>query len=345
MSKKTKEQNLKNRTKKKGITREYIESFLIALGIALVIRALVIYPFRIPTASMEGSLLVGDFLLANKFVYGIRTPDWIGIPYTKVGFDIPFLRTPGFRKPRRGDVVIFKYPRDESLNYIKRCIGVSGDSIEIRDKELYVNGRPFSDIVKDALKDIQGVNHRDTITLFKGQKDPSVTPIFPPDAGNRDNYGTVRVPAPGDTLQFTDSNRDNWYERFQIILYEGHKIKRSYHGETIEINVQNLNNWWESKNSFYGNNQWKDNIDRYPIESFTIDDHSLKGYTYTIKNRHYFMMGDNRDNSLDSRYWGFLPERNVVGEGLIIYWSWDKETPVYRLLHKVRWERIFDLIH
>ena len=117
-----------------------MESLLVAVLIAIVIRALVIYPFRIPTGSMEDSLLVGDFLLANKFVYGIRTPDWIGIPYTKIGFDIPFIRTPGFRKPQRGDVVIFKYPRDASLNYIKRCVAVSGDTVLYRNKVLYING-------------------------------------------------------------------------------------------------------------------------------------------------------------------------------------------------------------
>src|SRR5512137_2468173 len=114
--------------KEKSGVRQYVYSFLVALLIALVIRAVVIYPFRIPTGSMEDSLLVGDFLLANKFVYGVRSPDWIGIPYTKIGFKVPFFRTPGFRKPQKGDVVIFKYPRDVSLNYIKRCIGTSGDT-------------------------------------------------------------------------------------------------------------------------------------------------------------------------------------------------------------------------
>ena len=94
---------------------------------------------------MEDTLLIGDFLLANKFVYGLRTPDWIGIPYTKIGFFVPFVRTPGFRKPKQGDVVIFKQPRDQSQNYIKRCAAVSGDSVEIRNKIVYVNGIRFKD--------------------------------------------------------------------------------------------------------------------------------------------------------------------------------------------------------
>jgi signal peptidase I len=82
----------------------------------------------------------------------------------------------------------------------------------------------------------------------------------------------------------------------------------------------------------------------YPIEAFHIAGKPIRDNVYTVRNKHYFMMGDNRDNSLDSRYWGYLPERNIVGEALIIYWSWDNAMPFYRLFNKVRWGRIFDLI-
>ncbi len=320
MNEKSTPRRAKNTGKKKGAFREYSESLIIALGIALVIRALVIYPFRIPTGSMEDSLLVGDFLLANKFVYGIRTPDWIGIPYTKIGFSIPFIRTPGFRKPKHGDVVIFKYPRDESLNYIKRCIGVSGDTVEIRNKIVRINSKVFPDAPNGKY-----IDYRIYPESYEEHN------IYPHDAGNRDNYGPVRVPTPGDTFRFTESNRDKWFERFQIILYEGHKITLSYGSQNIRLTVENQNRWPRA-------------IQTYPLKSFAIDGQFLDGYVYTIKHRHYFMMGDNRDNSLDSRYWGFLPERNVVGEGLIIYWSWDSDVPLYRLLKKIRWNRILGLI-
>ena len=319
MNKKPKNIEVKKQAKK-GSFREYSESLLVALGIALIIRALVIYPFRIPTGSMEDSLLVGDFLLANKFVYGIRTPDWIGIPYTKIGFSIPFIRTPGFRKPQRGDVVIFKYPKDETLNYIKRCIAISGDTVEIRNKKVIVNSERFLDPPKSKY-----IDHRIYPESYHEYT------IFPPNAGNRDNYGPVRVPAPGDTFQFTNSNRDSWFERLQIMLYEGHNIWLVHGGEKIRLTVKNQNRWPRA-------------IEVYPIESFTIDGHSLNGYLYTVEHRHYFMMGDNRDNSLDSRYWGFLPERNVVGEGLVVYWSWDSNMPLYRLFNKIRWSRILGLI-
>lgn len=309
----------KKTPKDKSAFREYSESLFVALGIALIIRALVIYPFRIPTGSMENSLLVGDFLLANKFVYGIRTPDWIGIPYTKIGFNIPFFRTPGFRKPQKGDVVIFKYPRDESLNYIKRCVAVSGDTIEIVDKVIYINGKVFDNPPGSIFK-----NH----IYPKGLK---AHDIYPPGAGNTDNYGPVRVPAMGDSFRFTNANKDKWYEWFQIIVYEGCKIMLSNDGETTRLSIDTRNRWNRA-------------IQMYPIESFSVNGQSLEEYVYTVKYCHYFMMGDNRDNSLDSRYWGFVPERNVVGEGLIIYWSWDKNVPLYRLFNKIRWKRIFGLI-
>jgi len=307
--------------KKKSVVREYVESLLVALAIAIVIRALVIYPFRIPTSSMEDSLLVGDFLLANKFAYGVRSPDWIGIPYTRIGFYLPFFRTPGFRKPQSGDVVIFKYPRDPYLNYIKRCIATSGDTIEIRDKVVTVNGREFPNPPH--------FKHIDRTVRPEGYSERE---IYPPDAGNRDNYGPVRIPAPGDTFHFTHTNRSSWFERLQIALYEGHKITLSNKRKSIPLNMENLNSWHNM-------------IKKYPIDYFYIDGKPIGELIYTVKNRHYFMMGDNRDNSLDSRYWGFLPERYVVGEALIIYWSWDNRLPIYRFLKKIRWQRVLKIIH
>lgn len=309
----------KSHKKKKNGSREYIESLLVALAIALVIRALVIYPFRIPTGSMKDTLLVGDFLIANKFVYGIRTPDWIGIPYTKIGFKIPFFRTPGFRLPQQGDVVIFKYPRDDMLNYIKRCIAVSGDTLEVKKKAVYVNGKVFPNPPKSKYiyptypEDYEEYN------------------IFPPNSGNRDNYGPVVIPAPGDTFGFSLSNKSLWFERFQIAVYEGHDLSVKTHSGNVLMTVENQN-------------RWKATIDRYALDDFFIDGDPIGNLIYTVKNRHYFLMGDNRDNSLDSRYWGFLPERYVVGEALVIYWSWNSEIPFYRLLEKIRLKRILNLI-
>lgn len=313
---------LKNNKSKSnnGNAGEFIKSFFIALGIALVIRTGVVYPFKIPTGSMEGSLLVGDYLLCNKFVYGIRTPDWIGIPYTHIGFWIPNTRLPGFREPKQGDVVIFKYPRDMYEYYIKRCAAVSGDTVLIRDKTTYVNGNVFPNPPNS-----QFIEQR---TLPLGYQQPD---IFPPGSGNVHNYGPVRVPAPGDTFHFTDSNRETWFERFQLIVYEGNRLTLSYGGEQTLLTVDNQD-------------RWETAIRSYPVESFSINGRTLDECVYTVKYRQYFMMGDNRDNSLDSRYWGFVPERNVVGEALMVYWSWDKDVPLYRIFDKLRWRRLLGLI-
>lgn len=309
-----------NSPPKQSFYKEYIEPFLSALLIALVIRALVIYPFRIPTGSMEDTLLVGDFLVANKFVFGIRSPDWIGIPYTKLGFKIPFFRTPGFRKPQQGDVVIFKYPRDETLNYIKRCIATSNDTVYIQNKVLYVNGKAFP-------------NPPHSKFVYPNYPESyRESTIFPPGAGNRDYFGPIRVPAAGDTFHFTESNKDLWFERMQLAVYEGHTVRLTHAGQSVELTVKNQSRWQPA-------------IRMYPGNGFYIDDEPLVGHVYTVENRHYFMMGDNRDNSLDSRYWGFLPERYVVGEALIIYWSWDGNLPISQLYKKIRWKRLLNLIH
>jgi signal peptidase I len=218
---------------KKNIIREYAESIGIAVIAALIIRALFIQAFRIPTGSMENTLLIGDFLLVNKFIYGAR------VPFTDY-------RLPKIKEPEQGDIVVFKYPRDPKLDYIKRCVAISGQTVEIRDKLLYVNN-------KRVLADT-AYTHFLYDRIPGHVRDPE---IFPPGKNwNRDNYGPFVVP-------------------------EGH----------------------------------------------------------------IFMMGDNRDNSLDSRYWGPLPLENVVGEALIIYWSWDFNIPMYKFFTKVRWRRILNLIN
>ena len=126
------------KSKKKSITRDYIEAFGVALIAALILRALVIQAFRIPTGSMKDTLLVGDFLLVNKFIYGAQTPG--RIPFTEI--KLPSYRFPALREPHRGDIIVFKYPLDETLDYIKRCVAVAGDTIEFRDWHVFVNGHP-----------------------------------------------------------------------------------------------------------------------------------------------------------------------------------------------------------
>jgi signal peptidase I len=201
-------------SKPRSIIREYVEAALWALIITLFLRAFVIQAFRIPSESMKDTLLVGDFLFVNKFEYGAK------IPFTHV-------RLPGVRQPRRGDVIVFQFPQDPSKDFIKRCVATGGETVEIKNKQVSVNG--------------VALNEPYTI-----HSDPTVKP-----AGYdyRDNYGPYTVP-PGEL----------------------------------------------------------------------------------------FMMGDNRDNSNDSRYWGTLEMDLVKGRAMFLYWSWDGEK------NWPRWNRIMRMI-
>ncbi len=215
--------------KKRSIVREYVEAALWALVLTLVLRAFVIQAFRIPSESMLDTLLVGDFLFVNKFEYGPK------IPFTHI-------RLPGLRAPHTGDIIVFQFPQDPSKDFIKRCIATGGQTIEVRDKVVYVDGRP------SPAADAHAVHRDPTI-----QPCPPDAPPYPEDQGQRqcrDNFGPFRVP-------------------------EGR----------------------------------------------------------------LFMMGDNRENSNDSRYWGTVPMDYVKGRAMFIYWSWDAA----RFLP--RWNRLLRIIH
>jgi len=271
---------------KDRIWREF-KSILLIVIIALFVRSTIIEAYQVPTGSMENTIKVGDFILGNKFIYGIRTPDWLGIPFTHVGFHIPHWRTPPFDKPESGDVIIFQYPLDDRVNYIKRLVAGPGQTIEVRDKTVYVDGTRFDNP--------QEVKYTSQDTHPGKWQEPN---IFPPGYGNKDNYGPFHVPAEGDTYVFGEDN--NALIRY-LVVQDGH-----------EFNYRN--------GRFF--------VDGKQVES------------YTVEQNYYFVMGDNRDNSWDSRYWGPVPFDNVLGQGLITYFSWDKQVPMYRLVDKIRWDRI-----
>jgi len=199
--------------RKKTFIKEYIEPIVIAVLIALFIRAFIVQAFKIPSSSMEPTLLVGDHLLVNKFIYGIR------IPYT----DIKFFQ---YKKPQRGDIIVFIFPKDRKKDFIKRVIATEGEKVVILHNKIYINNKLMDDPWGHFTMP------RSTI----------------------EDYGPVKVP-----------------------------------------------------------------------------ESSL------------FVMGDNRDNSQDSRFWGFVKINEVKGKALIIYFSWDSNAQ--DLLNKIRWTRFGKLIH
>ena len=199
----------------KGKARENIEALIIAILLALFIRAFVVQAFKIPSGSMQDTLLIGDQLLVNKFIYGVK------LPFTDKTI-VPI------KNPQRGEIIVFKFPEDPSKDFIKRVVGVGGDIVEIKNKKVYVNG----------------LEQADTFAVHVDNR------IFPREFQPRDNFGPLKVP------------------------------------------------------------QGK-----------------------------LFVMGDNRDESNDSRYWGFVDISAVKGKAILLYWSWDSKN------FRVRWGRLGQLIH
>ena len=201
--------------KMKSKIREFIEGIIAAVLIALLITTFIVKMYKIPSRSMVPTLLVGDQLVVNKFIYGIK---------------IPYFRNTilSITDPQRGDIVVFIYPQDRSLDFIKRVIGTGGDKIEIKDKNIFINGKLFTD----------------NIGIYSDKM------IYPASLQPRDNFGPVTVP---------------------------------------------------------------------------------KGSL--------FVMGDNRDESMDSRFWGFVDLKDVQGKAFIIYWSWNPDE------QNIRWQRLGKLLN
>ena len=265
----------------------FLKELLLLLAVVLVINSFVLASFEVPTGSMEDTVAIGDRVFVNKFIYGGTTP--YTIPLTSVR--IPHIRVPGFRDVARGDVIVFDWPgeRDQvekprQMWYLKRCIGLPGDMIEIRNRVVHVNGRPVPDPAH--AKHLRGG------VFPSGMANPAIFPRGAP--FNEDNYGPVVVPRKGLSVALSPDNFTAWEV---LIRREGH-----------------------AANLLAG--------------SVRIDGREVRGYT--VERDYVFAMGDNRDNSLDSRFWGFVPREDVIGKPMIVYWSWDPGIPIYHLIDKVR---------
>jgi len=271
----------------------------IIFGAFLVLNSFVLASFEVPTGSMENEIMTGDFLLVNKFVFGGTTPRTV--PFTNV--KVPAFKLPAFWHVDRGDVIVFIFPgyRDEVeasefAYYLKRCVAVAGDTIQVINRIVYVNGKP-APVPRN-------VKFNSTFVHPAGYGDSRIFPKGTP--FNEDNYGPIVIPKKGDVVNLTMDNYQRWDT---FIRREGH---------SFELHDQN----------------------------FYIDGKVQS--SYTVGRNYLFGMGDNRDNSLDSRFWGFIPEESVVGTPLIVYWSWDPDLPIFSLASKlssIRMNRFGTLVH
>jgi signal peptidase I len=301
----------KERKKPETLQEKVIEFFrqlFWAAVAAFFIITFIIQNTRIPTGSMENTILVGDFVLVNKFIYGSSSPKYI--PFTEI--ELPYFRLPAFKEPNATDIVVFEYPGDRDqlvadelgVNYVKRCIGTPGDTIEIIDKVVFVNGREFWK--PPFIKYYKGRWGEYLKPKPKGVVEPRIFPKGMP--WNEDNYGPLVIPRKGQTIPLNIYNVDQW----RTI------IDREYGERVVAI-----------KNG-----------------AVTIKDVPVSSYTF--KKDYYFMMGDNRDDSLDSRFWGLVPRDLVVGEAFITLFSWDRDIPfsqIFKLLGSIRLDRILLLLH
>jgi signal peptidase I len=264
----------------------FLKEMVFILLAVLVINSFVLASFEVPTGSMEDTVAIGDRLFVNKFIYGGTTP--YTIPLTSIR--IPHLRVPGFRQVARGDVIVFDWPgpRDEvekplQMWYLKRCIGLPGDTIQIKNQVLYVN-----DVV---VPDPPRAKHIRGQVRPEGMANPQIFPVG--SNYNEDNYGPIVVPRKGMKFAINVANYMGW-EVF--IRREGH-----------EAQLRDGQAWIDGKET----------------------------NEYTVGRDYIFAMGDNRDNSLDGRYWGFVPKEDVIGTPMIVYWSWDPSIPIYYIFDKL----------
>jgi len=387
----------KTKPVQKSAFREWIDSIVFAVVAATLIRFFLFEAYTIPTPSMESSLMVGDFLFVSKMHYGVRTPKtplqvplthqkiWgTDLPSYSTLLDLPIKRLPGFSEVKQGDAVVFNVPNyipdgdapvDLRTYYIKRCIGTPGNTLEIRDTQVYINGKPMENPpkmqheyllkVKEALNDeffdkyditngvdatgqsnsnwqevqltsqdssivglhdyvvntyssnIEAFKKLKTVVSVEILKAPKGTPdgedSMTKDDGstamfgksyvwNRDNFGPLLIPKEGLTIQLDSMNVDKY--KYVIKYYEGNKDV-VINGYTISIGGKIIR-------------------------------------SYTFKQNYYFMMGDNRHHSADSRYWGFVPADHIVGKAVFVWMSLD---PNKSWFSKIRWSRLFRFVN
>ena len=322
---------------------EELRVLIILVIIAFTIKSTLVEIYVVPTGSMEDTILTGDMLIGNKFIYGMRTPIWIGIPYTRLGFNIPWYRLPAFKEIKSGDVTIFEFPRDPFQKYVKRCIGTAGDSIFINRGVILVN-RDTMKFPEDG-KYIKG-------NVYKREKNEKLYTNF---NGNRDNIDSFVVPYKGMEINF-DTIID-WQSIITLLVQDGNDVRladRKF--TTIDPNeISRMHGFLKYKilSYFYSNkirlkqkekaekeahfiklmneNKKQKLYNPWQVPFANIDNNDIIDNLYInnvpvrelkkIKLKHdfYFFMGDNRDNSWDSRFWGFVPDYHVLGRPVFAF--------------------------
>jgi signal peptidase I len=368
-------------------TADTISSLLFAVIVATLVHTYVVQPYTIPSSSLEKSLLIGDFLFVSKLNYGPRVPMTTvalpmvhdTIPFAKVKSylswpQLPYLRLPSFEKIKNNDIVVFNWPRDtaynmyipadkfyykpidKKTNYVKRCVGIPGDSLQIKNGIVFINGKElilperakpqysysvgydgktpidFEALLKELdITDGAGFTGKNRDTLyFRALTQASVDRIknIPGITGVKREI--VKGPEDGIFPDYQDgkpSTTNNWSCDNMGPIY----IPQA--GKTVALNTKVLPLYKEIISNYEGN--------KLEVKGSEILINGKPATTYTFKQNYYWMMGDNRHNSLDARYFGYTPEDHIVGKPVFIWMSWDTYG---KGINKIRWSRVFTTV-
>ncbi len=364
-----------------------VSSLLFAVVVATLVHTYVIQPYTIPSSSLEKSLLIGDFLFVSKFHYGARTPmttvaapmvhDTIPVIKTKsysTWPQLPYFRFPGFQKIKNNDIVVFNWPRDtlfnmylpadkrydkpidKKTNYVKRCVGIAGDSLQVKDGIVFINGKEL--VLPERAKPQYSYRFvydgKTPIDFDYLLQDMKVTDGIDYVSPNKDTIGIK-------SLTFENA------EKLKNISGISHVTRLIRKGPEDGIfpdfqdGKPSVTNTWSCDNfgPIYIPEAGKTvalNLKTLPLYKIIISEYEkndlkVKGQdiyingkiatSYTFKQNYYWMMGDNRHNSLDARYFGYTPEDHIVGKPVFIWMSWDSNG---KGLNKIRWERLFTTV-
>ncbi|MBP6181932.1 signal peptidase I [Flavobacterium sp.] len=360
-------------------TADTISSLLFAVIVATLVHTYFIQPYTIPTSSLEKSLLIGDFLFVSKMNYGARVPMTTvalpmvhdSIPLTKRKSylswpQLPYLRLPGIQNINRTDIVVFNWPVDtvykffdtskrraykpvdKKSNYVKRCVGIPGDSLSIKDGIIYVNGKilQLSERAKPQFSYAVALDGKTPIDFESLLKELDITDDAGFKTDLRDTLFLKALTAAGAqrlknvpgvvsvTRQISKGVEDGIFPH--INKWNRDNLGPIYipeKGKTVALNIETLP-FYKMIISEYEKKDLKVNGNEIRINGKVVN-------SYTFNQNYYWMMGDNRHNSEDSRYWGYVPEDHIVGKPIFIWLSID---PHGKGINKIRWDRVFTTV-
>ncbi|MCH8030687.1 MAG: signal peptidase I [Bacteroidetes bacterium] len=336
----------KPRGRRRSRLKTWLKVIFVALFAALILRVFAFEAYRIPSASMEDTLLVGDFLFVSKLHYGARTPITLGIPFTGwylKDFELPAVRLPGFTSVQRNDVVVFNYPPDDApidrrMHYIKRVMALPGDTLSILEKRVVVNGEELPlpggarQFWRATAEDETAMPTRDTLSAlgFKGRMD-RLGPgewLFEGTTAQAEAFSAFDgVDTVESYLRLRGDRSATFPSGGGYSLDDYGPIVVPRRGATVTLDDATWRLYREVITRYEGTTAQR------VAGGFEIAGAMTNQYTF--QQDYFFVMGDNRDDSADSRSWGFVPASHLVGKAVLIYFSWDS------VEKRPRWGRVF----